>query len=132
MIKETTTARREAGGFVCDRCTLDLAAFWLYYGFGFDAPRTARYVARARRAMDVFSMVVLAPTGIIALREDGIRSANPWIQMHYEAVLQAFLKASPVPVMTLPADAVGVEQRVRQVRAWVAPAVGAADTRPGS
>ena len=117
MVADMQLAIRSAGGFVCDRSPLDLAAFWLYYGFGFDEAATDAYVARAEQAALLLDSVVLVPLGAFAIEDDGIRTANRWVQTHYAAVLDHFLSATPVPVLRLQAGPSSPQERLRAVTA---------------
>ena len=112
MVAGMDTACASAGGFVCDRSPLDLAAFWLYYGFGFDAAATDHYIDRAFAAVADIDHIVLTPLGVFALDDDGVRSTNPWIQTHYAAVLEHFLRRSPVPVLRLQCKPMATRERI--------------------
>lgn len=117
-LRQQRTALRTAGGFVADRCPLDFAAFWLYYGFGVDAAATARVFTRARAALEVYDAVFVLPWGVIPLTADGVRSANPWLQLHYQALLEGLLVrwVPATNVIHVPADVPGLDERV----AWIA------------
>lgn len=105
------------GGFVSDRCPLDSAAFWLYYGFGVDADTTACVFERAATAVGGHDLVVVLPWGVLPLVADGVRSANPWLQLHYQLVLEGVLGrwGGRTRVESMPADLTRLEDRV----AWV-------------
>ena len=103
-----------AGGFSCDRSPLDLAAFWLYYGFGFDEADTDAYVARTADAARSLDCIVVMPLGAFAIEDDGVRTANRWVQTHYAAVLEHFLNHSDVPLLRLSPQSNG-KQWLREV-----------------
>jgi nicotinamide riboside kinase len=88
------TERAVAGdlGFVADRCAVDAAAFWLYYGYAHDEAGTDRLIERARRTIAGYDLIVVVPWGALPLVADGIRSANPWIQLHYQGLLEGLLR----------------------------------------
>ena len=111
------------GGFVSDRCPLDMAAFWLYYRFAFDLEATDRYMHRVRESLPQFRDVVLLPRDGLALEDDGVRSANPWVQLHFDALLEAMVARAGdgVRIHRLPAHCRALEERVD----WVLEAVGA-------
>ncbi|MCP5156866.1 MAG: ATP-binding protein [Ectothiorhodospiraceae bacterium] len=92
MVAAARAAVRDHGGFVCDRSPVDFAAFWLYFRFGFDRPATDRFFARVEAALEAFGPVVLLPHGALALEDDGVRAANPWVQLHFHAVLEHLLR----------------------------------------
>lgn len=114
-----STAPRGEGehGFVCDRCPLDMAAFWLYYRFAFDLQATERYMQRVTQGMQQFDAVVVLPRDAILLENDGVRSANPWVQMHFDALLEAFIHrlSGSVQLLRLPRGIETLDDRV----SWV-------------
>jgi AAA domain len=122
LLEQTLSATRDAvsagGGFVSDRCSIDFAAFWLYYGFGFDEDATERVFARAERALAGYDLIVVLPWGVIPLIADGVRSANPWLQLHYQVLLEGLLArhAHPGQVVRMPLKVVGLEERARWIR----------------
>ena len=121
LFEQTLTVTRAAvgaaDGFVSDRCSIDFAAFWLYYGFGFDEDATQRVFARAERALAGYDLIVVLPWGAIPLLADGVRSANPWLQLHYQVLLEGLLAryADTGRVVQLPLKVVGIEERVRWI-----------------
>lgn len=80
---------RDRDGLVTDRTPLDMAAFWLSNGFGVDDPAgTEALLARAVCAMADYDLVVLLPWGEHPIAADGIRAANPWMQLHFQTVVE--------------------------------------------
>jgi nicotinamide riboside kinase len=119
LFEQTLSATRaSADGFVSDCCSIDFAAFWLYYGFGFDEDATQRVFARAEKALAAYDLVVVLPWGAIPLLADGVRSANPWLQLHYQILLEGLLAryVHIGRVVQLPLKVVGLEERVRWIR----------------
>jgi nicotinamide riboside kinase len=123
LFEQTLAAIRAAvnagDGFVSDCCSIDFAAFWLYYGFGFDEDATQRVFSRAESALAGYDLIIVLPWGAIPLLADGVRSANPWIQLHYQVLLEGLLArhARPGQIVQLPLGIVGLEERLRWVRA---------------
>lgn len=115
MLADTRAA---ADGFVSDRCCVDFAAFWLYYGFGFDEDATRRVVSRATAALAGYDLIVVLPWGALPLVGDGVRSANPWLQLHYQVLLEGLLdRWTPAQqLVRLPLNVLDVEARVRWIR----------------
>lgn len=107
----------EAGGFVADRCALDFAAFWLYYGLAFDDDATARLFERVRAGIADYDRIVVLPWGAVPLTADGIRSTNPWVQLHVQALIEGLLArmAPPGRVVHMPAEVEGLDRRA----AWL-------------
>lgn len=106
-------------GFVSDCCSVDFAAFWLYYGFGFDEDATQRVFSRAESALAGYDLIIVLPWGAIPLLADGVRSANPWIQLHYQVLLEGLLArhARPGQIVRLLLEVVDLEERVRWIGA---------------
>lgn len=81
------------GGIVTDRTPLDFAAFWLSNGYGIDAPAaTAALLERAVAAMADYSAVILLPWGGFAPPADGVRSQNPWHQLHFQTIVEGLCR----------------------------------------
>lgn len=106
-------------GFVSDCCSVDFAAFWLYYGFGFDEDATQRVFSRAESALAGYDLIIVLPWGAIPLLADGVRSANPWVQLHYQVLLEGLLArhARPGQIVRLLLEVVDLEERVRWIGA---------------
>jgi nicotinamide riboside kinase len=116
-LAETRAAADTAHGFVADRCPIDFAAFWLYYGFGFDGDATRRVFARAEAALAEYDLIVVLPWGAIPLVADGVRSTNPWLQLHYQALLEGLLArwTEVHRIVKLPLQIVGLDARTRWI-----------------
>lgn len=92
-------------GLITDRTPLDMAAFWLANGFGVDDPTgTEALLARAVCAMADYSLVVLLPWGARPIAADGVRSPNPWMQLHFQTVLEGLCRRYVAPQRLLLAD----------------------------
>jgi len=117
MLAAAGDAATTRGGFVADRCSIDCAAFWLYYGFGNDADATAEIFERAAAALELYDLIVVLPWDGIPLAADGVRSANRWHQLHYQTLLEGLLtrRAPENKVAPMPADIVDIDARA----AWV-------------
>ncbi len=115
--EEAAVARH--GGFVSDRCAVDWAAFYLYYGFTNPEDVTGPFLDRMRaRAARAYDLVIVLPWGALPLQHDGVRSTNQWKQLHFqgllEGMLQRFLPAGVLHV--LPEGLTRVESRAAWVR----------------
>lgn len=105
---------RSDRGLVTDRTPLDMAAFWLANGFGVDDPAlTEALLARAVCAMADYSLVVLLPWGAAPIAADGIRSTNPWMQLHFQTVLEGLCRRYVAPSRLLMLDAISAEPASR-------------------
>lgn len=95
---------RDQDGLITDRTPLDMAAFWLANGFGVDAPAaTEALLARAVCAMADYDLVILLPWGEHPITADGVRSANPWMQLHFQTVVEGLCRryVSPDRLLTI-------------------------------
>jgi len=115
-------------GYIADRSPIDFLAFWLYYGFAADPGATARFAARCDAAMAHVDAIVILPWGVIPLAEDGIRTANPWRQLHFQSLVEGLLgrRAAPGQVHRLPDDVTDPAARIT----WVKAAAGIAAPQP--
>lgn len=130
-------ARKEAAmavgnGFVADRCAMDFLAFWLFYGFAADIEATAELARKAEAALDCYDAVVVLPWGAIPLHPDGVRTANPWLQLHYQMLVEGLLarRRNRVRVLNVPADRAVVEARADWILDHLTEAAGSSEARP--
>ncbi len=110
---------RAATGFVADRSSYDFAAFWLFYRFAEPADTvTTAYLDATMRA-DRYDLVALLPWGRLPLVADGVRSTNPWVQLHTQLLIEGMVhRCAPavVEVAALALDARVAELKSRLVR----------------
>ncbi len=93
-------------GFVADRSSYDFAAFWLFYGFAeAEDPVTDAYL---RAAMDParYDIVALLPFGVIPLVDDGVRSTNPWRQLHTHLLIEGMVARCALRTCSIAAQSV--------------------------
>lgn len=89
---------RAPDGLITDRTPLDMAAFWLVNGFAVDDPAgTEALLARAVCAMADYDLVVLLPWGERPIAADGVRSTNPWMQLHFQTVVEGLCRLYVAP-----------------------------------
>jgi broad specificity phosphatase PhoE/nicotinamide riboside kinase len=105
-----------ARGAVCDRASVDYAAFWLHYALYDDAPRTERFLERMLRHARAYDAIVLLPWGELPLVDDRVRSTNRWLQLRYQGILEHLLERSGARVIRV-SGAGPVEQRCASVLA---------------
>ncbi len=90
---EAVAAIADSGGVVCDRSPMDSLAFWLHYGFVHDPPdETEALVRREVERCDLFDLVLVLPWGALPLAEDGVRSANPWLQLQFQCLVEGLAR----------------------------------------
>jgi nicotinamide riboside kinase len=89
---EEDAAVARCGGYVSDRCAVDWAAFYLYYGFTNPEDGTESFLARMKeRSATAYDAVVVLPWGALPLEHDGVRSTNRWKQLHFQGLLEGLL-----------------------------------------
>lgn len=108
---------REAASesFVADRSSYDFAAFWLFYGFArVDDPLTDLFMAETMEPRR-YDLVCMLPQGVIPFVADGVRSQNPWTQLHTHLLIEGMVYRCGGNVCTLGSGT--VEERMDEVRA---------------
>ncbi|WP_343565157.1 AAA family ATPase [Kiloniella sp. b19] len=116
-LDEVRQACKDYGGFVADRSPVDYLAFWFYYGFAHEQILSEELAGRVERDLGYFGKVIVLPWGAIELESDGYRSANKWIQLHYQGLLEGLVKRR-IPadkLLMVPDDLVTVETRLEWV-----------------
>lgn len=89
--EERKAAEAHAGAFVADRASYDFAAFWLYYRYARpDDPVTERLLAETRDPHR-YDHVFLLPHGALPLVADGVRSTDPWVQLHVQLLVEGMV-----------------------------------------
>lgn len=106
-----------SGGFVADRSGFDFAAFWLYYRFARRDTETERLLAEMLGA-DRYDRVYLLPWGVLPLVADGVRSTDPYVQLHVQMLIEGMVRRHGRAVVDL--AAVSLEDRVAAVMADLA------------
>lgn len=110
---ERRAAEAEArAGFVADRSAYDYGAYWMYYHLANHDPETDAFMAEVL-APGRYDRVYLLPWGRIPLVADGVRSPNPWTQLHLQLLLEGVLKRHAPE--TVEVREVGLEARVLEV-----------------
>ncbi len=106
-----------AGGFVADNCAIDFAAYALYYGCLSDRSRDA-LLTQALRNLDRYHAIFLLPWGVLPYEQDGIRPANPHLQLRYHYLLEGLLRHHfPAERLhPLPSTLLRLEDRIRWAR----------------
>lgn len=106
-------AGRASQGFVADRCSVDFAAFWLFYRFADEDALTERFWRETMAGAEDYDAIIVLPWGAIELVADGVRTPNRWTQLHYQSLVESLLRRA-VPAERLwwmPDTLETVEQR---------------------
>jgi nicotinamide riboside kinase len=85
-----TAEARASSGFVADRAAHDFAAFWLYYRFAGPDAVTEALFAEALRP-DRYDVVFVLPWASIPLSADGVRSTDPYVQLHVHLLIDGLV-----------------------------------------
>jgi len=110
---ERQEAEARAPAFVADRASYDFAAFWLYYRFADPHDDdTAPYLA-ATMAPGRYDVVAVLPYGRLPLVADGVRSSNPWVQLHTHLLIEGMVTRCAERVHRV--EAVELRARVEEV-----------------
>lgn len=105
--------------FVADRSSYDFAAFWLFYGFGRDDVDTRALFAEALRP-DRYDALYLLPWGRIPLVADGVRAAEPYLQLQVQSMIVGLCTEFGPPVRWV--EPTSLEARVALLCGREAPA----------
>jgi hypothetical protein len=89
----------------------------MYYGFGCDAGATDALMARIRETAPLYDVIVVLPWGALPLHDDRIRAANPWLQLHYQTVIEGVLARWAERTVAMPAGYTDLSDRVARVLA---------------
>lgn len=109
-------------GFVADRASYDFAAFWLFYRFAEPGdPTTESYLA-ATMDPGRYDLVALLPYGRLPLVADGVRSSNPWVQLHTHLLIEGM--ARRCALQTHLVESVAVADRVSELVVRLGPRGG--------
>jgi nicotinamide riboside kinase len=113
---------RATNGFVSDRCSYDHAAFWLYYRFARDDEATRQHLA-VTLDPGRYDHIFLLPWGRIPLVADGVRTADRYVQMHLQLLIEGFLRqptSEGLLPRVWPVTSLALEDRLVEVRATLA------------
>ena len=105
-------ALEESGGFVSDRCALDFFAFWLYYGFSYRTEETEALYVEVCAHLIHYDHILVLPWGVLPLESDGVRSANTWTQLRYQALLEGLLNREVKSKLRCMPDLVSLDSRL--------------------
>lgn len=111
------SAEMAAINFVADRSSYDFAAFWLFYGFARLGDALTEQLMAETMAPDRYDRVILLPQGGIPFVSDGVRSSNPWTQLHTHLLIEGMVRRCTDRVTEL--RTTSVEARLAEVLATV-------------
>jgi uroporphyrinogen III methyltransferase / synthase len=105
-----------ATAFVADNCTLDFAAYALYYGClnkenaGVLLSETAAHTAQ-------YDAIFVLPWDVLPYVEDGVRPSNPYLQLRYQLILEGLLRrySDPSKVYFVPDKLRALDERCNWV-----------------
>jgi nicotinamide riboside kinase len=96
LVQQLWEERKEAEarattGFVADRSSFDFAAFWLYYRFAREDAYTEQLFAEATDERR-YDRIYVLPWGRIPLVRDGVRTADRYVQLHLQLLVEGLLE----------------------------------------
>ncbi|GDX81704.1 hypothetical protein LBMAG42_35150 [Deltaproteobacteria bacterium] len=104
-------------GFVADRASYDFAAFWLFYRFAEPGCATTATYLAATMDPARYDLVALLPYGRLPLVADGVRSSNPWVQLHTHLLIEGMARRCAVNTYTV--ESVSLADRVSELVARI-------------
>ncbi len=107
---------RSLPSFVADNSALDFAAYALYYGCLSPRSHDALLTEAAHSAAQ-YDAVFLLPWGALPYEQDGVRPADPYLQLRYQLLLEGLLRRhiEPSKLHLIPETLTHLDGRV----AWV-------------
>lgn len=108
---------RASDGFIADRSSFDFAAFWLYYRFAAEDELTERLFEETLDGCRYDHLLVL-PWGKFPLLADGVRTADRYVQLHLQLLIEGLLQQPDRQGKKVQWDyltSVGLEARTREV-----------------
>jgi uroporphyrin-III C-methyltransferase len=103
--RRRVAAERAHTGFVADNCSLDLAACALHHGCAATGDAGIEALLRDAAAhVATYDAILVLPWGAIPYERDGVRSAEPYVELRYQLVIEGLLQrhAHPARVHHLP------------------------------
>lgn len=109
-------AERATPAFVADNCSIDFAAYALYYGC-LSHRSSEQLLVQARRHLESYDAIVLLPWGSLPYVQDGVRPTDQHLQLRYQFLLEGLLRryVPPQKLHPLPEGILHLDDR----RAWV-------------
>ena len=119
---ELDCALKNHGGFVADRCSIDYLAFWLHYGFSIEEELTAKLYSKSCQDLNRYDYIVMLPSGVFEIENDGRRANNKWLQLKFQSLLEglAHRLIESQKIYWIPKEAMDVSDRVNLVFDWLA------------
>ncbi len=111
--------QREANtlSFIADNCSLDFAAYALYYGC-VDSGNASIFLSEMVKQVAQYDAIFVLPWGVLPYSHDGVRAPNQYLQFRYQLIIEGLLKryVDPAKVHYMPETVVDLAER----RQWVA------------
>src|SRR5260370_8178426 len=85
--------QREANapGFIADNCSLDFAAYALYYGC-LDSENASVLLSETVEHIGSYDAIFVLPWGVLPYNHDGIRPPNQYLQLRYQLIVEGLLQ----------------------------------------
>jgi uroporphyrin-III C-methyltransferase len=98
--------------FVADNCSLDFAAYALYYGC-VDAQNASILLSETAKQVAQYDAIFVLPWGVLPYSHDGIRASNQYLQFRYQLIIEGLLRrhVDPARVHYIPETVVDLAER---------------------
>ncbi len=109
--------QREANapGFIADNCSLDFAAYALYYGC-LDSENASVLLSETVEHIGSYDAIFVLPWGVLPYNHDGIRPPNQYLQLRYQLIVEGLLQRyTPSKVHYIPESIVDLAERCKWV-----------------
>src|SRR5260370_2431695 len=109
--------QREANapGFIADNCSLDFAAYALYYGC-LDSENASVLLSETVEHIGSYDAIFVLPWGVLPYTHDGIRPPNHYLHMSYQLIVEGLLQRyTPSKVHYIPESIVDLAERCKWV-----------------
>jgi uroporphyrinogen III methyltransferase/synthase len=106
----------KARSFVADNCSLDFAAYALYYGC-VDAENASILLSETAKQVAQYDAIFVLPWGVLPYSHDGIRTPNQYLQFRYQLIIEGLLRrhVDPARLHYIPETIVDLEERCQWV-----------------
>lgn len=106
----------EARSFVADNCSLDFAAYALYYGCVNEENASILLFETAKQVVRYDAVFVL-PWGVLPYSHDGIRAPNQYLQYRYQLIIEGLLRrhVDPARIHYIPERVVDLKERCQWI-----------------
>jgi uroporphyrin-III C-methyltransferase len=120
--EERKQKESQTPAFIADNCSLDFAAYALYYGCLNEANSTI-FLSKTLEFVAKYDAIFVLPWGVLPYTPDGIRPASQHLQLRYQLILEGLLRkyVDPKKLHFFPEKITHLDDRCRWVRSLIMP-----------